>query len=325
MESIESDQYIVITNVTSRLDDLQLPASVVTIGTFDGVHLGHQLLLRSAVARGRELNIPVVVVTFEPIPVSVLRPEAFKGRICSAQDKQALIVGHFPNHLITVRFDLELAQWSPEQFMEAVVAATGTKELWVGEAFALGKGRAGGVEQLTVIGQALGYTVCALKRQEDLDGVISSSRIRQAIELGDVSLANRLLGRPFTVTGEVIKGSQYGRTIGFPTANVVPPVDQVAPADGIYASRAVLPGEDFARDSVTYVGTRPTVNTGARQVETHLLDFDGDLYGRVIEVQFMQRLRPDEHFPSVEEMIAQLRRDEAATRRFFADLTEATD
>jgi riboflavin kinase / FMN adenylyltransferase len=323
VESTESDQSIVSVTLTDGLDHLHVNQSVVTIGTFDGVHLGHQLLLKSAVARGQELGLPVVVVTFEPVPVSVLRPEVFPGRICSADEKRALIVTHQPDHLVTLTFDLQLAQWSPAQFMQALVTATGMTELWIGEAFALGKGRAGGVEQLTEIGRTLEYSVCALKRREDLDGVISSSRIRHAIELGDVSLANRLLGRPFTVTGEVIRGAQYGRTIGFPTANVVPPVDQVALADGIYASRAKLPGEDEYRKSMTYVGTRPTVNTGARQIETHILDYDGDLYGRIIRVQLMQRLRPDEHFPSVAEMIAQLQQDEVATRQFFAELTEA--
>lgn len=323
MESAESDQAVVSTILTDGLDQLHLNQSVVTIGTFDGVHLGHQLLLKSVVARGRELHLPVVVLTFEPIPVSVLRPDAFSGRICSAEEKRALLINWSPDHLVTLQFNVALSQWSPEEFMGAVVSATGLKELWIGEAFALGKGRTGGVERLTELGETLGYAVCALKRKEDLDGVISSSRIRHAIQLGDVSLANRLLGRPFAISGEVIRGSQYGRTIGFPTANVIPPADQVVLADGIYASRAKLPGEEHARDAVTYVGTRPTVNTGAWQVETHILDFDGDIYGHVIQVQLMQRLRPDEHFPTVADMVAQLQRDEIATRQFFAELTEA--
>ena len=313
------------TVLVNGLRDVQIPASVVTIGTFDGVHVGHQYLLRRAVERGEELGLPVVVITFEPIPASVLRPDGFAGRICAAEEKRSLITEHCADVLVTMTFDLELAQWSPEQFMDAVVAATGVKELWIGEAFALGKGRAGGVEQLTEIGLAQGYAVCALERREDIDGVISSSRIRHAIQLGDVSLANRLLGRPFTVTGEVIHGAQFGRTIGFPTANVVPPPEQVALADGIYASRAHLPGEDTWRDAMTYVGNRPTVNTGARQIETNLLDFDGDLYGQVITVQLLQRLRADEHFPTVEAMVAQLRQDEIVARTFFAELTEAID
>jgi riboflavin kinase / FMN adenylyltransferase len=325
LESIESDQSTVSTVLADGLRDIQLPASIVTIGTFDGVHIGHQYLLRSAVERGRELGLPVVVITFEPIPASVLRPDAFNGRICAAAEKRSLIVDHCADVLVTMRFDLTLAQWSPEQFMDAVVAATGVKELWIGEAFALGKGRSGGVEQLTEIGATRGYAVCALARREDIDGVISSSRIRHAIKLGDVSLANRLLGRPFTVTGEVIHGAQFGRTIGFPTANVVPPPDQVALADGIYASRALLPGEESLRDAMTYVGNRPTVNTGARQIETNILDFDGDLYGQEITVRLLQRLRADEHFPTVEAMVAQLRQDEIAARTFFAELTEAVD
>jgi riboflavin kinase/FMN adenylyltransferase len=315
----------VSTKFVDGLADLRLPASLVTIGTFDGVHLGHQLLLSATAARGTDLGIPVVVLTFEPIPVSVLRPDHFAGRICPPAEKRGLIAAQGPDYLVTMTFNLELAQLTPEEFMDAVGAATGIRELWVGEAFALGKGRAGDVEQLTGIGKSRGFSVCALERQEDIDGVISSSRIRHAIQLGDVSLANRLLGRPFTVTGEVIRGAQFGRTIGFPTANVVPPEGQVALADGIYASRALLPGEDFLRDALTYVGNRPTVNTGARQIETNVLDYDGDLYGQEITVQLMQRLRADELFPTVEAMVAQLRQDESNARTFFAELTEARD
>ncbi len=199
------------------------------------------------------------------------------------------------------------------------------KELWVGEEFALGRGRSGGTEVLAEIGSTLGYSVTAVPRSEDLDGVISSSRVRHAVQLGDVSLANRLLGRPFRVTGEVIQGAQFGRTIGFPTANVAPPVDQVPLADGIYASRAWLPGIETSFNSMTYVGTRPSVNTGARQIETNLLDFAGDLYGQEISVEMMQRLRPDAFFPSIDALVAQLKIDEVSTRSFFDDLRFAVD
>jgi riboflavin kinase/FMN adenylyltransferase len=307
------------------LSGLRLDASVVTIGTFDGVHLGHQHLITSAISRASDLGLPVAVLTFEPIPAAVLRPDQFPGRICPVAEKLAQIQRFEPDHLITIPFDLDLASWLPGQFMAAVHQSTRLRELWVGEAFALGKGRSGGVEQLTEIGEAMGYSVCAIQRREDIDGVISSSRIRHAIQLGDVSLANRLLGRPFTVTGEVIHGAQFGRTIGYPTANVAPPADQAPLADGIYASRAHLPGESALRQSMTYVGTRPSVNAGARQIETNILDFDGDLYGQIIRVELLQRLRPDAFFPTIEALVAQVRQDEIATRAFFIELTETLD
>ena len=325
MEASASDQGTVNVTETGTLEELNLRASVVTIGTFDGVHLGHQALLRWAVDRAAELNLPAVIITFEPIPAAVLRPEQFAGRICPPDKKRKLLQSFGAAWLVTIAFDHELASWSPVQFMDAVAQATCLRELWVGEAFALGKGRAGGVEELTAIGEDRGFSVHALKRREDIDGVISSSRIRHAVQLGDISLANRLLGRPFTVSGEVIQGAQFGRTIGFPTANVAPPADQVALADGIYASRVYLPGEDKARQSMTYVGTRPSVNSGARQIETNVLDFDGDLYGQIIDVELMQRLRPDAFFPTIEALVAQLHQDEVATRSFFAELTEAFD
>lgn len=311
--------------IVVQLADVSAHHGVVTIGTFDGVHLGHQSLLRQAVRRAAELATSALVITFEPIPASVLRPEHFAGRICPPAEKFRLIAETAPDQILAMTFDIALSQRSAEQFMTGIRQATTLTELWVGEEFALGKGRSGGIEALAEIGQSLGYTVHAVPRSEDQDGVISSSRIRHAIQLGDVSLANRLLGRPFRITGEVIQGAQFGRTIGFPTANVAPPPDQVALADGIYASRAWLPGQSEPLISMTYVGTRPSVNTGARQVETNVLDFEGDLYGQVISVEPMQRLRPDAFFPSIDALVAQLRMDEVATRAFFDELYNAVE
>ena len=308
-----------------QLGTISTPPSLVTVGTFDGVHLGHQSLLLAAANRARAAGLTAIVVTFEPIPASVLRPDQFPGRICSCDEKLAQIREFGFDHVAIVEFNMDLAARTPEQFMSAIAEATSLRELWIGESFALGKGRSGGVERLTEIGADLEYAVTAVPRSEDIDGVISSTRIRHAILLGDVSLANRLLGRPFSVSGVVVQGAQFGRTIGFPTANVFPPDDLVPLADGIYASRVILPAGERPHDAMTYVGTRPTVNTGARQIETNLLDFDDDLYGQVINVELMQRLRPDEHFPTIEEMIEQLRIDEGATRAFFLDLQDRFD
>lgn len=314
--------------MTVRRDSLEDTGdgdAVVTIGTFDGVHLGHQLLISAAASRAKEIEARFVIVTFEPIPASVLRPDQFLGRICPPDDKLALLESHVPDVLLVLEFDHDLATRSPEDFMATLATATSLRELWIGEAFALGKGRTGGVERLTEIGAQLVYSVTALQRREDIDGVISSSRIRHAVQLGDISLANRLLGRPFRVRGEVVHGAQFGRTIGYPTANVFPPADLVRLADGIYASRVRLAGETSSRLSMTYVGTRPSVNTGARQIETHVFDFDGDLYGQQIGVDVMQRLRPDAFFPSIDALVAQLRIDDKNTRAFFDELANAID
>jgi riboflavin kinase/FMN adenylyltransferase len=292
---------------------------IVTIGTFDGVHLGHRALVRAASERGRALGLTVTAITFEPVPAAVLRPEQFAGRICSAAEKLCRLAHEHVDEIVTLTFNREFALQTPEEFM-SLVAATGLAELWVGEGFALGKNRSGGVERLREIGAELGFAVNALQRLTDQGHVISSSSIRTAILEGDVARAHRSLGRPYRVSGEVIHGAHLGRTIGYPTANVTPPAELVPLADGIYASLATLPGESARRPSMTYVGTRPTVNSGARLVETHLLDFDGDLYGKVIDVDVLERLRGDEVFSGIDALVAQLRNDEAATREYLAAL-----
>lgn len=306
------------TTVATDFHQLDLTASIVTIGTFDGVHRGHRMLLEQAVARAAEVGLPSVIVSFEPIPAMVLRPDTFRGRICGAEEKQARLLAVGADVLLVVAFTRELAGWSAEEFVERLLAVTGMRELWVGEAFALGKNRAGDTAHLAELGERMGFAVRAVARLEDVGGVISSSLIREAVIAGRVEEAAALLGRDFHVTGEVVHGFQFGRTIGYPTANVAPPEGLVPLADGIYASTVRLPDDERVYPSMTYVGTRPSVNSGARAIETHLLDFDADLYGKVIEVSIRTRFRPDQHFPSIDELVVQLRRDEAQTRAYFA-------
>jgi riboflavin kinase/FMN adenylyltransferase len=296
---------------------------IVTIGSFDGVHRGHQKLLGLAVARAGELGGRSLVLTFEPLPAQVLRPDKFSGRICSPEAKLEALKGCGAEEIAVIQFDRELSQWSPEAFMTWLSKETELKELWVGEAFALGKNRVGDVARLTEIGETLGFRVTAVPRVMDGDDVVSSSAIRSAILAGDVGRARRLLGRPFRVTGEVIHGAHLGRTIGYPTANVPLPESMVPLADGIYASLTWLPGESIPRQGMTYVGTRPTVNTGARCVETNLFDFSGDLYGETIEIDVYERLRGDEVFNGLEALIEQLGRDELASRSFLESLERA--
>ena len=297
----------------TELEQVPSRPRVVSIGTFDGVHRGHQSLLERTVTQARELGLPALVLTFDPVPAAVLRPDKFPGRICSAEEKLEQLGRSGVDEIVSLEFTIPFSRQTPEEFM-ARVARIGLVELWVGEAFALGKDRAGDVNRLREIGEELGFKVTAVPRLTNGEQVISSSAIRAAIMEGDVARARRLLGRPFRVHGEVIHGAHLGRAIGYPTANFLPPNDLVPLADGIYASYAYLPGAPDARPSMTYVGTRPTVDSGARQVETHIFDFDGDLYGQMLHVEVIERLRGDQKFASLDELIEQLGKDEQAAR-----------
>jgi riboflavin kinase/FMN adenylyltransferase len=300
-------------------DDLPPGERVVTIGTFDGVHRGHKRLLDQAVQRGRELGLPATGVTFEPVPAAVLRPEAFPGRISTPEDKLARLAESGLDEIVVVPFTLELSRWTPEAFMRWLKEKTGLRELWVGEGFALGKDRTGTVERLEAIGNELDFRVVAVPRLTNGDEVVSSSRVRSAVMNGEVATARRLLGRPFQVSGEVIHGRHLGRAIGFPTANVVPPAGLAPLADGIYAAWGWLPGDTIPRSAVAYVGSRPTFDDGERMIETHLLDFDGDLYGQTLITDLLERIRPDARFDSLEALVAQMEIDKARAREILAN------
>ncbi len=307
-----------VNSVPLAADDFASGERIVTIGTFDGVHRGHRRLLDQAVQRGQELDLPVTGVTFEPVPAAVLRPEAFSGRISTPDEKMEQLAEAGLDEIVVVPFTRELSRWSPEDFMAWLKEKTGLRELWVGEEFALGKDRAGTVERLAEIGAALGFRVIAVPRLTNGEEVVSSSRVRAAVMNGDVATARRLLGRPFRVAGEVVHGQHLGREIGFPTANVVPP-DGLAPlADGIYAAWGWLPSDQSPRPAVAYVGSRPTVDDGERMVETHLLDFDGDLYGQNLATDLVERIRPDARFASLDDLIAQMQIDKAQARDVLA-------
>ncbi len=298
---------------------------VVTIGTFDGVHLGHARLICSTRDRARELGARSTIVTFEPVPASVLRPDKFAGRICTAGRKLTLLEALDTDEIVVIEFDRALAARTPEDFLSELQQRTGLIELWVGEGFALGRDRIGDISRISEIGEDLGFRTVAMPRVVDGGDVISSSAIRRAIEAGNVSFAAESLGRPFTVSGEVIHGAHLGREIGFPTANFFPPDGLVQLGDGIFVSLALLAGETEARPAMTYVGTRPTINSGVRQIETHLLDFEGDLYGQMIEVAMLEKIRDDQQFPNLDAMIEQLARDEVQARAILqkaADIPE---
>ncbi|MCC6314787.1 MAG: bifunctional riboflavin kinase/FAD synthetase [Thermomicrobiales bacterium] len=300
------------------LTDLEPTPCVAAIGSFDGVHRGHQHLIARAVELARTEDSGVLAITFEPLPPMVLRPDRFSGRLCTSEEKMTALLAAGADRVVVVPFTRETAALSPEAFLAPVVAASGMRVLVVGEDFALGRNRVGDVPRLREIGAELGFALEAVERVPVGDEPVSSTLIRQAVMTGQAARARRLLGRPFRVAGEVIHGKKLGREIGFPTANVAPPPDLAPLADGIYAAWAWLDGDAAPRPAVTYVGARPTVNSGPRLVETHLLDFDGDLYGQTLRSDVLERLRPDETFPSLEAMIAQMQTDEARARAVLA-------
>jgi riboflavin kinase/FMN adenylyltransferase len=298
---------------------------LVSIGTFDGVHLGHQYLLSQASERARQLDLPLLVVTFEPNPAEVLRPDAFRGRLNTPVQKIERLAASGAKEILVLPFTHGLAQQTPEQFLGELVAAASPAEVWVGEEFALGHNREGTVDRLAEIGRELGFRLNAVSRRA-LDGaVISSSRIRQYILAGELGHAEMLLGYPYRISGEVIHGAEVGRTIGFPTANVEPPELLVPAPDGIYATHAVVDGDDTVHEAMTYIGTRPALNTGARQIETHILDYRGDLYGKTLHTDFHKRLRPDANFASVDALVEQLKRDEIDARNALTALRESPE
>ncbi len=290
---------------------------VISIGTFDGVHRGHQHLLRMVKTRAQELGLPSLVITFEPAPVQVFAPERFKGRLATPERKVELIRSCGIDQVLVLPFTRELALLSPEAFMNELAETVHPVEIWVGHDFALGHQRAGNVARLREIGSTLNMAVNAVERV-DFDGMtVSSSEIRSLITDGHVEDAHRLLGHLFEIEGEVIHGSQVGRTIGYPTANVALPQDLVVPADGIYVVYAQIEGDPLERPAMTYIGTRPALNTGSRLIETHLIDFADDIYGQRLTTSFVKHLRPDSDFVNVERLVGQLQQDEADTRKML--------
>lgn len=287
---------------------------IVTIGTFDGIHRGHQWLLQSTVKRARETGASSVAVTFEPIPVSVLRPELYQGRLVSRDQKLALMSATGIDRIETIEFTRNLAALSAAEFLTELSKRFSVGELRVGSDFALGRNRSGDVTAIAAIGRELGFETVSLDRISDGDAELSSTQIRLAILRGDIATTNRLLGRPYSVAGKIVHGAHLGRKIGYPTANFVPPPDLVPLADGIYASVSALDDDPTPLPGMTYVGTRPTVDGGDRHIETHLFDFDRDIYDHILTIQLVDRIREDRQFDSLEELVRQLDDDETSIR-----------
>lgn len=298
--------------------------AAVAIGNFDGLHRGHRAVLGAAAAFARELGAPVGVVTFEPHPREVMRPEAAPARLASLRRKAELLAEAGADVLYPLRFDDRLMRQAPEEFVEEVLdARLGVRAVAAGEDFRFGHRRAGDIGQLATLGTARGIVVAAVPPVEVEGAVCSSTRVRAALADGEVALAERLLGYPYAVDGIVRPGDRRGRTIGFPTANVHPLGRRpFLPATGVYAVRAGLrePGSGGIAwfPAVANLGRRPTFDGQGVLLEVHLLEGGGDLYGRRMRVAFLERLRPEQKFGGIEELKAQIIRDSERARAVHA-------
>jgi riboflavin kinase / FMN adenylyltransferase len=293
---------------------------VVAIGNFDGVHRGHRALIETARARAEELGAPLGVITFEPHPREVLAPDQAPPRLTPFRTKVRILQELGVRELFALAFNQHLMSKSPEQFVHDVLAGgLGVRHVVVGFDFRFGHRRAGDADLLATLGREYGFGVTLIEPVAWRGEVCSSSRIRAAIIRGDVALARDLLGHPFLVEGRVVEGDRRGRELGSPTANVRPGGRGLWPADGIYAVRAAWDKEPSVwHDAVASVGVRPTFGGGARLLEIHVFDRDPDLYGRRVCCGFVERLRAEETFATVEDLKLQMDRDSAAARAALA-------
>lgn len=289
----------------------------LTIGNFDGVHLGHRSILDRLRMRARALELPTAVLTFEPNPREFFDPGNAPARLMRLRDKAVALAAAGVDRLVLLRFDERLRALTAEQFVEQVlVGALGARHVVIGSGFRFGRGRAGTVAELAELGGRLGFGVDALEAVV-VDGErVSSTRVRAALAAGDLSGVRRLLGRDFSISGRVIEGRKLGRKLGYPTANMRLH-RRVTPLHGVFAVRVRGLGEG-ARPGVASLGTRPTVGGGELLLETHLFDFDGDLYRRYLEVEFVARLRDEIKFPDIDTMLARMHVDAAEARRVLA-------
>jgi len=296
------------------LDPVKLEGTWLTIGSFDGVHLGHRQIVKNLVQSAHAQGDPAAVVTFYPHPAVVLGKG--NGGYLTTPEERAELLGELGvDVVVTMTFTREVASLSAIEFMELMKEHFGLRRLMIGYDFALGKGREGNFERLRELGKELGYEVGAYEPVE-IDGTpISSSQIRKLLREGQVEEASRLLGRRYAVSGQVVHGDGRGKQIGVPTANLDYWRERDMPASGVYATWAWIDGERHL--SVSNLGLRPTFEAvpAVPRLEAHLLDYDQDLYGRTVRLEFVSRLRPEVKFNSVDALIDQINHDKAQARK----------
>lgn len=292
--------------------------TVITVGTFDGVHRGHWAVLQEIGRRARESGRRSVLVTFHPHPLKIVRPDDAPLLLTTPTEKKEILAETGLDYAVFLSFNHVLASYSPRRFVEEILLERlGVQELVIGYDHGFGKGRSGGVDTLRRIGEELGFAVDVVSPIQTGETPVSSTRIRRALLEGNVEDARKGLGRPYCVRGLVIRGDGRGRRLGFPTANLFVPMNgKLIPPPGVYAVNGCL--RQGVLDGAIHIGPRPTFTGSAPTIELHLLDFDGDLYGEEVRVEFIRHLREVRPFTSASALVDQLKFDVEAARASLA-------
>jgi riboflavin kinase / FMN adenylyltransferase len=294
---------------------LCLNGSVVTIGVFDAIHLGHRVLINKLIRASRKLSLPSVLITFDPSPKEVLYGYSREERLLTAKEKLGLIRQCGIDYFVSIRFTRKFSTMAPREFVKNIlVKKLGVSKLIVGEDFCLGRDKKGDVNFLEKSAKRLSFKLNVVKTVLKGASQVKSSMIRNLIKAGDLARANGMLGRNYSISGRVRQGRGAGRMIGYPTANISLP-HKLIPREGIYASYSYFKNKMY--NSITYVGRRPTFPGLQLAVETYIFNFSKDIYDKELKVEFLQRLRDDKKFPDIKGLTRQIALDIRSARKFF--------
>ena len=285
----------------------------IAIGVFDGVHIGHQALIRQTAESAKQQGGEAVAATFDPLPIQALAPGAPPSALTDVEERARLLHEAGASDVVVFHFTKEFAALSAHEFIRRLAEAGEVRQIFVGEDFQFGHDRGGNVRTLAADGPKYGFDLVVAKPVKHGGEVVSSTRIRNAILAGDAEGATRLLGRPYSVRGTVVHGAKRGRALGFPTINLAVPPERLLPRDGIYAVRVRVGDQQVA--AAASLGVRPTFGGGDRTLEAYLLDWEGDVYGERIEAAFVKRVRDELRFANAAELSAQIALDVEETRR----------
>lgn len=304
---------------TSRALARVVKGPVMTLGNFDGLHLGHTKIIKKVCGRARSLGRRSVVYTFEPHPLKVVSPHKSPALIVDSRTKAALVASLGVDFMVVAEFTREFAAKHPKAFVEEEILPLRPAEVWVGHDFSFGREKSGTVDYLRRLGEEFGFMVHVIPAYMKGGEVVSSSRIRRLVREGRVREASDLLGRCFSVSGKVVRGRNVGKELGFPTANLKT-ASELIPGDGVYAARAVVSGKRYG--AVVNIGVAPTFGENKRSLEAHILGFGGDIYGKRMEVEFVKRLRGERAFKSRKALAAQIGKDIGRAARLLASSGE---